>query len=207
VIELTDAGYVALGDTEAVAAEEARAASRTAAPASEDEAIREADLLLAADVKRTVGQGAIREHLEIGRLCRTGEGKRGDPFRYWKPGDGEKVSAAYREEAPAENNSARDPDRDPDAEKVSAATQGVPAERNGHNAETSKKVSAGTQTLYAAERNSVFETAKRLGTLSDDELSAYRAELAAAMPDDPDAHHDRQALALFEATAAARATA
>jgi hypothetical protein len=134
VIELTDAGYVALGDTEAVAAEEARAAVLQAAPTSEDKAMREADLLSAADVKRTVGQGAIREYLEAGRLCRTGEGKRGDPYRYWKPGDGEKVSAAYREEAPAESNSAGDPERDPTTEYVSAAAQGAPAERNGNEA-------------------------------------------------------------------------
>jgi hypothetical protein len=126
VIELTEAGYVALGDTEAVAAEEARTAVLLVAPSSEAEALREADLLSAADVKRTVGQGAIREHLDAGRLCRTGEGKKGDPFRYWKPGDGEKLSAAYKEEAPAESNSARDPG----AEDVSAATQGAPAERN-----------------------------------------------------------------------------
>jgi hypothetical protein len=153
VIELTDAGYVALGDTEAVAAEEARTAVLMAAPSNEDDAMREADLLLAADVKRTVGQGAIREHLDAGRLCRTGEGKRGDPFRYWRPADGEMLSAAYREEAPAESIFARGPDRDPDAENVSAATQGAPAESNGHNAETSEKVSAGTPTVRAAERN------------------------------------------------------
>jgi hypothetical protein len=136
VIELTDTGYVALGDTEAVAAEEARAAVLEAAPASESEALREADLLLAADVKRTVGQGAIREHLDAGRLCRAGEGKRGDPFRYWRP---ESV------------------------EKPSAATQGPPAERNGHDPEASEKVSAGTSTLYAAETNDHREPAGDAG--------------------------------------------
>ena len=93
VIELTESGYVALGDTEAVAAEEARAAVLMAAPANEDGAMREADLLSAADVKRTVGQGAIREHIDAGRLRRVGEGKRGDPFRYWRPESAEKVSA------------------------------------------------------------------------------------------------------------------
>jgi hypothetical protein len=153
VIELTDAGFVALGDTEAVAAEEARAAVLEAAPRSEEDAIREADLLLAAEVKRTVGQGAIREYLDAGRLCRTGEGKKGDPFRYWKPGDGEKGSAASKGEAPAESNSVGDPERDQTTEYVSAAAQGPAAERNGHDPETKEKGSAGTSSLSAAERN------------------------------------------------------
>jgi hypothetical protein len=138
VIELTDAGYVALGDTGAVAAEEARVAVLAAAPQTEEEALREAELVLAADVKRTVGQAAIREHLEAGRLCRAGEGKRGDPFRYWRPGDGETASAASREEAAAESNSAPDPD----GEKVSAATQRVPAESNGYHTEAEGFLSA-----------------------------------------------------------------
>jgi hypothetical protein len=162
VIELTDTGYVALGDTEAVAAEEARAAVLMAAPASEDEAMREADLLSAADVKRTVGQGVIREYLETGRLCRVGEGKRGDPYRYWCPGDGELLSAALREDIAAESNH----DPDVSAEKVSAATQGPPAERNGHDPETSEKVSAGTSSLYPAETNDYREPA---GVAGDDQ--------------------------------------
>jgi hypothetical protein len=162
VIELTASGYVALGDTEAVAAEEARVAVLMAAPASEDEAMREADLLLAADVKRTVGQGSIREHLEAGRLCRTGEGKRGDPYRYWRPAEGEMVSAVSRERVAAESNE----NPGTSDEKVSAATQGAPAERNGHDLETSEKVSAGTPSLYAAESNEYREPA---GVAGDDQ--------------------------------------
>lgn len=94
VIELTESGYVALGDAEAVAAHEARTAVLDAAPASEADAIKEADLLAGADVKRTVGQDAVREHVAAGRLARVGEGKRGDPYRYWRPAEAEKLSAA-----------------------------------------------------------------------------------------------------------------
>jgi hypothetical protein len=99
VIELMDAGYVALGDAEAVATQEARAAVLRVAPDNEGAALKEADLLAAAGVKRTVGQEVLRGHLAAELMMRIGGGKRGDPYRYWRPGtasesQAEKLSAA-----------------------------------------------------------------------------------------------------------------
>jgi len=128
VIELTEDGYVALGAAEAVAAQQARTTVLDAAPTCEADAITEADLVAAADVKRTVGQGAIREHLAAGRLARIGEGKRGDPYRYWRPGHGENVSAG---------------------------TAGVAAESNGLDSELAGCLSAATPILEKAESNSL----------------------------------------------------
>ena len=76
VIELTAAGYVALGDSESVATDEARMDVLKAAPGSAAEALREDDLLTAANVTRTVGQGVIREHVGNGQMLRLGAEER-----------------------------------------------------------------------------------------------------------------------------------
>jgi hypothetical protein len=86
VIELTPDGYVALGTETAVAEAEARTAMLDAAPNNEADAMTEAELLMAARVKRTNGQKVIAELLGAGCLVRVGAGKKGDPYRYWKMG-------------------------------------------------------------------------------------------------------------------------
>jgi hypothetical protein len=128
VIELTEAGYVALGDAEAVATQEARTAVLKAAPDNEGAALKEAELIAAAGVKRTVGQEVLREHLAAGLMVRIGGGKRGDPYRYWRPATGAegqaKILSAAAPVVPAESNS-HHPHED---EKLSAAlTVEVPA--------------------------------------------------------------------------------
>jgi hypothetical protein len=134
VIELTEAGYVALGDTEAVAANEARVSILKAAPTSEAEALREADLLSAADVKRTVGQEAIREHLKAGRLNRIGAGKRNDAYRYWRPPDEDETdSAAAKDSTAASVAYTGAPALE--SEMLSAEAPGVPAESNDHHSD------------------------------------------------------------------------
>lgn len=176
VIELTDAGYVALGTDPAVAAAEARDAVLRVAPGTEDDAITEDALLEKAGVKRTVGQEAVKEHVAAGRLRRAGAGKRGDPYRYWAPpggsppGSDEKVSAGAPP-VPAESNGAAGRRRG-GGEKVSATLKGrVPAESNRPGspagsgsagdgtapdrpvAGAGEKASAGTPVLGAADSN------------------------------------------------------
>src|SRR5215216_4314406 len=106
-----------------------RAAILKAAPTSEAEALREAELFSAADVKRTVGQEAIREHLNAGRLHRTGEGKKGDPYRYWRPPDEDEHDSAAAQDSTAGNTRAPTLER----EKRSAAGPVVPAESNDYH--------------------------------------------------------------------------
>jgi archaellum biogenesis ATPase FlaH len=90
VIELTDNGYVALGEKADVALQEAREAILAAAPPSEADAQTLKELCEAANLTRPTGQRALTEMVSSGRILRLGAGKRGNPFRFFKP---EKVSA------------------------------------------------------------------------------------------------------------------
>ena len=128
MIELTESGYVALGDKSAVASDEAHDAIRKTAPTSEAEAMTEREILDAADVKRTVGQEVLRSLVEAGILTRIGEGKRGSPYRYWKPS--EKDSAGTPVDA-AESNEVIFTEPGEQEEFLSAASTPLrPAERN-----------------------------------------------------------------------------
>jgi hypothetical protein len=84
MIELTDAGYVALGTQTAVAAKEARIAILDNAPQTLEHALTEQELLDRAEVKRSTARPALAELVANGALQTVGEGKRGDPKRYWR---------------------------------------------------------------------------------------------------------------------------
>jgi hypothetical protein len=90
VIELTDEGYIPLGEKADVALQEARKAILVTAPASEADAITLNELCTAANTTRPTGQRALTELVLNGKIQRLGAGKRGNPFRFFKP---EKVSA------------------------------------------------------------------------------------------------------------------
>lgn len=90
-LQLTEKGYNALGSEAAVAIEIAKRALLDMAPASEERGVTADELIEAAKVRRTTGQEGLAALLELGLLKRSGEGKRGSPFRYWAP---EFVSAA-----------------------------------------------------------------------------------------------------------------
>jgi len=79
VIELTPAGYVLLGSTEALAVAEAKAA--VLAALNGDELTIE-DLVTGTGLRRTSIQGAVAALVESGTLARRGNGRKGDPFRY-----------------------------------------------------------------------------------------------------------------------------
>lgn len=126
IIELTEDGYRALGDKTAVAMEEACQAINAVAPTAEAGALTEKDLLEMTGIKRTVRQEALRQLIADNVIVRLGEGKRGDAYRYWRPG--EKLSAGSPSVYAAERN-----DHLPtDAGKLSAGPPVVPAESNGH---------------------------------------------------------------------------
>ena len=55
----------------------------SAAPELEEHAMTQDDLVKAADAKGTVGKEVIRELRAEGLLTEVGEGKRGDPYRYF----------------------------------------------------------------------------------------------------------------------------
>jgi RecA-family ATPase len=85
VIELTDAGYIALGERRETTLKDAKDTIFRSAPQVEIEAADLQALTLAADLKRQTAQRAIEELVRDGMLSRIGKGKRGDPFRYFIP--------------------------------------------------------------------------------------------------------------------------
>jgi hypothetical protein len=92
VVELTEDGYVALGDESQVALREAREAIADEL-SDEGATIKELQVRLPA-VKRTTLQKALDELTAEGLAARTGARKRGEPYRF--------LSAALSAEVPAE---------------------------------------------------------------------------------------------------------
>jgi hypothetical protein len=88
VIELTADGYRSLGDATAFAEQEACQAILEVLPARAEHALISADLfdkLKEQDIKRTSAQTALEALIHEGSVVRSGAGKRGDPYRHYRP--------------------------------------------------------------------------------------------------------------------------
>lgn len=88
VVELTEQGYKSLGDATAFAEEEAENAVLEMLPSKEENAMVTADVLdklKEQDIKRTVATAALAKLSDAGTVRRIGEGKKGNPYRYYKP--------------------------------------------------------------------------------------------------------------------------
>ena len=83
--ELTDAGYISLGDPHDAAVKAAKDSILAVAPTSELEAADLKQLTESVEVPRATAQRAIKELVEERALTKLGEGKRGKPFKYWQP--------------------------------------------------------------------------------------------------------------------------
>lgn len=91
MIDKTDRGYVSLGSETAVEKSGARERILKAAPTSEADAKPKSQILEEASVKYHTGHTVLVELVNEGELRRIGEGKKGDPHRFWRPdppGDG-----------------------------------------------------------------------------------------------------------------------
>ncbi|MDQ2912577.1 MAG: AAA family ATPase [Chloroflexota bacterium] len=93
-LQLTPDGYVALGSEVALAFEVAKRQVLEVAPRIAEHALTSDELLDAAKVRRTSGQEAVAALLKLGQLVRTGEGKRGSPYRYYALSTPEMLHAA-----------------------------------------------------------------------------------------------------------------
>jgi AAA domain len=97
VIELTKDGYRSLGDASAFAEKEAMSGIVELLPTKEENAMPTADVLdhlKEQDIKRTVANEALVKLANSRTIVKIGKGKRGDPYRYYKPTpDGEKLSS------------------------------------------------------------------------------------------------------------------
>jgi hypothetical protein len=85
LIELTDSGYISLGEPHEAAVKEAKTSILAIIPKSESEALGLKELMESAEVPRATAQRAVKELAEERALSRVGEGKRGSPFRYYLP--------------------------------------------------------------------------------------------------------------------------
>jgi AAA domain-containing protein/DnaB helicase-like protein len=88
VIELTDHGYIALGEKADVALQEAREAILATAPISEADAITLEEISEAAKTVRSTAQRALKELGSCGKIQKVGTGKKGNAFRYFRPEKG-----------------------------------------------------------------------------------------------------------------------
>jgi hypothetical protein len=97
VIELTNDGYKSLGDATAFAEQEAMSTIVELLPTKEGNAMTSGDVLdklKEQDIKRTVATDALAKLTNSGGIRRMGVGKKGNPYRYYKPPlDGEKDSS------------------------------------------------------------------------------------------------------------------
>jgi hypothetical protein len=88
-------------DPDAERENQAEARLLSAMPRNEGDAVPTAELLKSAGVGRTAGHELVERLHKEGRINRTGEGKRKDPFRYWIPSaDQDRVSSADSSAAP-----------------------------------------------------------------------------------------------------------
>jgi hypothetical protein len=86
VIELRDDGeYVAMGERCETTLKEAQDNIFRTAPSSEADAADLQAIAFGAEVSRQTVQRAIEALVQQGRLSRIGEGKRGSPYKYFKP--------------------------------------------------------------------------------------------------------------------------
>ena len=85
LVELTEDGYISLGEPHEAAVKEVKDSIIAVAPKSEAEATGLKELVESAQVPRVTAQRAVKELTEEGKLGRVGEGKKGRPFRYFIP--------------------------------------------------------------------------------------------------------------------------
>ena len=85
VIELRGSTYVSLGEPHETAMTEAKTSIISAAPKSESAAVRVESFMETCELPRVTAQRAIDELRNEGMLARVGEGKKGNPYRYFTP--------------------------------------------------------------------------------------------------------------------------
>jgi len=88
VIELTDQGYRSLGDATAFAEKEAMSAILELLPSKEENALTSGDVLdklKEQGIKRTVATDALAKLTKSSAIRRVGAGRKGNPYRYYKP--------------------------------------------------------------------------------------------------------------------------
>jgi len=97
-IELVDGVYVSHGDPHEASVKEARESILATAPKGEPEAVTLKELAEGSKVARATAQRAVEELYAEKMLNRIGEGKKGNPFRYFVPENSFLPNCIHREE-------------------------------------------------------------------------------------------------------------
>jgi len=84
LVELTETGYVSLGDPRDAALQETKRMINAVAPNSESDALELKELSDTIKVARTTVQRALEELSIDGTLRRVGKGRKGSPYRYFR---------------------------------------------------------------------------------------------------------------------------
>jgi hypothetical protein len=83
LIEMTDHGFVTIGNPQETAISDAKETILAMAPRSEIEAATLAEIAQATKIAKITVQRACDELVKSGKLNRTGKGKKGSPFLQW----------------------------------------------------------------------------------------------------------------------------
>lgn len=83
-IELRAGEYIRMSSLD-VAAEQVERALMAAAPAGSTDAKTADEIMFSAGLKKTVARDALERLCTGGKLARVGSGKKGDPYRYYRP--------------------------------------------------------------------------------------------------------------------------
>lgn len=130
IVELTDAGYLALGDALAVALIEARQAVVDTLAAGEQ--LTTAELIESVGGARTTVQAAIAELVDSGEVGRAGAGKKGDPYRYQATAavsagaDADRAQGFYSAADPLRGSRGRQKETDPAGESSGLWSEAAP---------------------------------------------------------------------------------
>jgi AAA domain len=116
IVELTEQGYRSLGDAPAFSQREAKEAIVELLPSNPENAMPTADVVDALqerNIKQTVANEALAKLADSGTICRIGAGRRGNPYRYYKPApdegdEPENHSSALKDEAAKERKTVAD---------------------------------------------------------------------------------------------------
>jgi hypothetical protein len=87
LVELTDSGYISLGEPKEAALRVAEDSILAIAPKSEAEAVDIKQLMESSEVPRVTAQRAVKKLEEAGALGKVGKGTKGKPFLYFLTGN------------------------------------------------------------------------------------------------------------------------
>ncbi len=159
MIELTDDGYVALGDKGALVAAETRQALLDLLPSDPEAALGTEELQESLKAPRTTIQRELKDLVMEGRVARVGKGRSGSPHRFHLVATDESLSAH------------------PKTVSLGRQTSAGPATSSGTTADPPTGLSAQTATLDGADRHdpTALDLVEAARTIFGDDIAGNAA--------------------------------